>query len=79
MKLRDRDVTHDGGHVVLGTRRDEHTEVRFAIVHAEVHGWGGLGLHVLVHATRRDQQTWRVAVVSISISWESKGKEREMR
>lgn len=26
--------THDRGHVVLGTRRDEHTEVRFAIVHA---------------------------------------------
>lgn len=63
-----RKSTHDGGHVVLGTRGDEHTEVRFAIVHAEVHGWGGLGLHVLVHAAWRDQQSGGVAVVPVSIS-----------
>lgn len=31
---REREYTHDGGHVVLGTRGDEHTEVRFAVVHA---------------------------------------------
>lgn len=31
---REREYTHDGGHVVLGARGDEHTEVRFAVVHA---------------------------------------------
>lgn len=65
---RRRRKTHDGRHVVLGTRWDEHAEVGFAIVHAEVHGWRRLGLHVLVHAARRDQQAGGVAVVPVSVS-----------
>lgn len=67
---REREYTHDGGHVVLGTRGDEHTEVRFAVVHAQVHGRWGFSLHVLVHATWRDQQPGGVAMVPISISYQ---------
>lgn len=67
-KRRSRESTHDGRHVVLGTGRDEHAEVGLAIVHAEVHRWRRLGLHVLVHPARRDQQARGVAVVPVSVS-----------
>lgn len=63
--------THDGGHVVLGTRGDEHTEVRFAVVHAQVHGGRRFSLHVLVHAPWRHQQPGGIAVVPVPISYES--------
>src|SRR4029434_6070262 len=40
--------THDRGHVVLGSRGDEHAQVLFTVVHAQVHGWRRLGLHASV-------------------------------
>lgn len=60
--------THDGGHGVLGARRDEDAQVRLAVVHAKVHGRGGLGLDALAQAPRRDQQAGGVAMVPIPIS-----------
>lgn len=73
--VRERENTHDGGHVVLGTGRDEHAEVRFAVVHAQVHGWWRFRLHVLVHTTWRHQQPGGVAVVPVSISYKSGKKD----
>ena len=50
-------ATYNRGHVVLDSRWDEHTQVRFTAVHAQIHGWWRLGLHVLVHASGGHQQT----------------------
>lgn len=61
--------TYDGGHGVLGSGGDQDTQVRLAVAHAHAHGRRRLGLHVLTHVPRRDQQTRGVAVVSIPVSY----------
>lgn len=63
-----RRATYDRRHVVLGSWRDEHAQVRLSAVHAQVHWRGRLGLHVLVHTPRGHQQSRRVTVVSIAVS-----------